>query len=987
MLALAGTASAANPSLQLIISNETIPAGATGQVKVWVTSPTPIASGGFNIYFDPSIFTGIAGAGAFGADGNASAKVGIVATALGATFSSVGNAADIGRLPDLPVFTIDVTVSPGVAAGTKSTFSLDTTPAQWLDANGNTYSVTVVPGSVTVGGTLAISDVEPGGGILPAGTVVKVSGTGFDPAAALKVDGVSVGSVQVVGPQEIDFTIGAPAEMTGKRVAVANPDGSQAEYFPLLLGVAPDQTFYTFPLRTGTFLEVEPTAGPWIQNPNLYPINVTLITDWISAAGGGVAGTPTTLAPGQIMDLQGADYDAQNLVSSSGPMRDTTGGFGSPPSTEPSLPAIIDFAAAAGSTWALSQIVALYVSDPPSPDNISVSTESAGNWLRASVSATQTSVYAMQLVVTANPAGLAPGTYLGRITATVASATIPSVTGSATAVVRLDIISGGVTEVWQNPPYLDSSTVPTPYASSIPLDTNLFPAGANALVSTDGGGSWLSATYDPLQSSFSIVANPAAAGSGIFTGEVTLSGSGNTQIIPVFLNTGGPAVFQTAGTIIAVAQGPSGAANPSPQVINVINAPPGLTAAAATHSGGAWLNATPVSSSSVSVTIDASDLATGIYTGVVSLGATGIAGETQILVILTVLRGAQPELVAVPTVVNLSVPAGGMAGTGLTVDFGSGYPPIPFQAQITTTGSGNWLNLGRHSSLPSVGPGDLPVQVDASNLVPGIYQGSILITSYSQSLMVPVTLNVSPPAPPIGPPVVGSIVNAASAVLTALSPGEVITIYGTELGPTSAASLSLDAHGNVSTRLSGTQVLFGNVPAPLIYVSETQINAVVPYEVASAPVATVQVQYAPGGMSTPISVPIVPAVPGIFTISSNGQGAAAVLNEDNSVNSPANPAARGSVIQIYGTGAGQTSPTAATGSVAQGAASSVLPVQASVGGVDAQVQYAGSAPGFVNGVLQVNAIVPQQVTPGAAVPIVLMVGTTSSPARATISVQ
>jgi len=490
LVALAGAGSAASPSLQLALSNETIPAGATGQVKVWVASPTPIASGGFNIYFDPSVFAGITGAGAFGSNGNANAKVGIVATALGATFSSVPSnfngvfSDDIGRLPDLPVFTIDVTVNPGVAAGTKSTFTLDTTPAPWTDANGNTYSVTVVPGSVTVGGSLAISDVEPGGGILPAGTVVKISGTGFDPAAALTVDGVSVGSVQVVSSQEIDFTIGAAAELTGKRVAVSNPDGSQAEYFPILDGVAPNGSLYVFPLRTGTVVSVGPNTDI-VQNPNLFPIIVSEFGDTSGLTG---LGAPTSVAPGQVVMLPGVGSYQEALISSNGPMRDFLGFFDAvPPSTEPSLPPMIDFAAAAGSNSTLSKTVSIDAIFP-TPANVSVTTQSDSSWLSASV----TSPSGL-LTITANPAGLAPGTYLGTVTGTVTSPILPSVTGSATTVVRLDVASGGITEVGMPEAGVGASARP-PYQAEYPLDTNLFPSGVMVAVTTDSSGNWLTAT-------------------------------------------------------------------------------------------------------------------------------------------------------------------------------------------------------------------------------------------------------------------------------------------------------------------------------------------------------------------------------------------------------------------------------------------------------------------------------------------------------------
>jgi len=196
----------------------------------------------------------------------------------------------------------------------------------------------------------------------------------------------------------------------------------------------------------------------------------------------------------------------------------------------------------------------------------------------------------------------------------------------------------------------------------------------------------------------------------------------------------------------------------------------------------------------------------------------------------------------------------------------------------------------------------------------------------------------------------------------------------------------LDANGNVSTAIQGAQVLFNGIPAPLTYVSRTQINAVVPYEVTGTR-ATVQVQYSVGGNSDPVYVPVLPATPGIFTLTGNGQGAGAILNEDSSVNTVDNRTARGSVIQIYGTGAGVTSPPTRTGSIVAGAAQSVIPIDVKIGGIDAQVLYAGAAPGEVSGVLQVNSIVPVSVAPGASIPVVLTTDSRTSPGRATVAVK
>ena len=113
-----------------------------------------------------------------------------------------------------------------------------------------------------------------------------------------------------------------------------------------------------------------------------------------------------------------------------------------------------------------------------------------------------------------------------------------------------------------------------------------------------------------------------------------------------------------------------------------------------------------------------------------------------------------------------------------------------------------------------------------------------------------------------------------------------------------------------------------------------------------------------------------------------------MLNQDSTSNGPSNPASIGTVIQIYATGEGQTSPLGVTGSVTQSNTKTpVLPVTVTIGGINAAVSYAGSAPDAVAGLLQINAVVPPGVTPGSAVPITLKVGNAVSQDGVTIAVK
>jgi len=234
---------------------------------------------------------------------------------------------------------------------------------------------------------------------------------------------------------------------------------------------------------------------------------------------------------------------------------------------------------------------------------------------------------------------------------------------------------------------------------------------------------------------------------------------------------------------------------------------------------------------------------------------------------------------------------------------------------------------------------------------------------------------------------VGVLTNAASFASGAVAPGEIITIKGVSLGPAQASQFSLDpGTGLVSTSLAGTRVFFGNFAAPLLYTSATQINAVVPYEIGGQSEVAMHVEYQ-GIASSNTTLRVAEAAPGIFTLAATGSGPAAVLNQDHSVNSPSNPARKGAYVSIYFTGGGQTSPAGATGSITGLALKYLMqPISVTVGGAPATVTFQGAAPTYIDGLSQLNIRLPEDAPSGPAQPVVIKVGTVSSPATATISI-
>ncbi len=113
----------------------------------------------------------------------------------------------------------------------------------------------------------------------------------------------------------------------------------------------------------------------------------------------------------------------------------------------------------------------------------------------------------------------------------------------------------------------------------------------------------------------------------------------------------------------------------------------------------------------------------------------------------------------------------------------------------------------------------------------------------------------------------------------------------------------------------------------------------------------------------------------------SGRGQGTVLNEDFSVNGPDNPAARGNVVQIFCHGLGPVTNPVPAGDAAPPSplSQTVNPVSVAIGGLDAQVPFAGLAPGF-SGLYQVNARVPDAAATGNATLLTISVlGQASAP--------
>lgn len=203
------------------------------------------------------------------------------------------------------------------------------------------------------------------------------------------------------------------------------------------------------------------------------------------------------------------------------------------------------------------------------------------------------------------------------------------------------------------------------------------------------------------------------------------------------------------------------------------------------------------------------------------------------------------------------------------------------------------------------------------------------------------------------------IQNAASLTMESIAPGELITISGTNLGPALPLGMQV-ANGIVTTRLGGVRVLFNGTPGPIVFAFSNQVTAIVPFEMEGQSTAAIQVEHS-GATSSPVNVPVVNSVPGIFTLDGSGTGVIAAWNQDGSLNSSSNPAAAGSTVTMFLTGAGQTTPAGIDGLVStdpSNLGAVAQHIRALIGGQPATVAYAGNSMGLVSGIVQVNLVVP-----------------------------
>lgn len=546
----------------------------------------------------------------------------------------------------------------------------------------------------------------------------------------------------------------------------------------------------------------------------------------------------------------------------------------------------------------------------------------------------------------------------------------------------------------------------SPAAHTIYLTTSGAAIPYTATASTLSGGTWLTATEGSLpvpsgaEEPLSIAANPAGLAPGVYFGRVDIDAPAAAQplqSIEVTLTVADPAgsapilstpLLSTTGVTFVTTQG----VNPPAQPVTVsMYSVPATTifGQADADDLSTWLTSSASAAAvqagrpiTQTLAVNAKGLAPGVYTGTLYETVPGTAALSSATVLLVVTPPAGTTCTPtqlLPVLTNL----------GANFEFAAGLP-ASIQAQVVDD-CGNPLTAGAVQASFSTGDPAVTMTPIGGGLWAGTWEPlgvaggpvTVGINAASASGLTGVTsasgtLDPNPTVPVINP---GGIVNAAGLTSDApLAPGEFISIFGSNLGPSTAAVSSVP----YPPSLGGTQVLLNGQPMPLQVASSTQINAVVPYGATVNGFQELLVEQN-GAYALPEPLVGAAAAPASFTLDQSGTGAGAIVvvepNGTGFVASATQPATAGDVLEIYCAGLGVVSPVVDDGTAAPLTPpfpETISTVTVSIGGQNAQVPYAGLAPGFA-GLYQVDAIVPAGVT-GANVPVILSTSGFSSTA-------
>jgi uncharacterized protein (TIGR03437 family) len=482
-----------------------------------------------------------------------------------------------------------------------------------------------------------------------------------------------------------------------------------------------------------------------------------------------------------------------------------------------------------------------------------------------------------------------------------------------------------------------------------------------------------------------VTVDPASVEVGIWAFSVFVSGENNQSItVAILIDVSSGAPLDVVPNSITYQYIRGGSYLYQPQLLSFIT--PTLATAVQWKADQPWITPTAGqlgAPGGIYVNLDTA-LAEGVYQGKIAV----TAGSNNVIVPVTWKIYDFPHLVFPQNPINFQWRIG---------------DPLPAPQQISITSP--TLLTDYYQAVPTdfptflkvdpeYGPTPATVTLTAvpSGLEPGSYKTNLSVSAqypYNAAFPpIPVTFTVlpDPNAPKLA---VSRVTDAASYLGGALAPGEAVVLFGSGLGPATLAQAQPGANG-YPTSLAGWTVYFDEFPAPVLYVSDKQTAVMVPFGVSGRATSNVTAT-AGGAPSTQVPVTIASTNPSIFTANASGSGIAAALNitADGSLSphTVATPAAPGGIVAIYATGLGVTTPAMPDGSLA----GTPLPqlnasVRVLVAGVDAQVLYAGPAPGEIAGLTQINLRIPATAT-GGLTPVLILAGDNASQPGVTLAIQ
>lgn len=633
---------------------------------------------------------------------------------------------------------------------------------------------------------------------------------------------------------------------------------------------------------------------------------------------------------------------------------------------------------------------------------ITTTTANAAPWLKVSSATGALRAGQVGAVnVTADPAGLRAGTYLGSVNV---------IAGPARAVVPVTLTVRGVRRSILVSQSGLTFTAVAGGGSPTPQSIGILNVGSGVLswrAAAKGRFVRLGATEGTVNqpwlevSDLSIGVNPAGLAAGQYYEQVEISGDADNspQLVTVLLNVlpeganPGPEVTPS-GMIFISKQGE----NPGSQSVRLNHLGRGAVTFDSSRLGS-WYESAPGvgraqanSPSNIVIAPSLAGLTPGVRRGVVtfqlqedgsvrtvnllSVVAPADAGDKSgrnasscaapsLRVESTALRdgfavrvgeAVTVEVKAADECGNLLVPLAGGTGAQVIARPENGDP----QVTLAHIGNGVWRGTWR------------PVRAVANTrlTVVAVYLGTSadVVAGRSQAGKVELSGAVLAQGATAAPLLTaGGVVHAASFETgVPIAPGSLITLYGSKLADKSGSAGTIP----LPSSLNGTEVTLGDRPLPLLFTSDGQLNAQVPYDV---PVDTQHQILVKRGeaIAVPETLSVAAAQPGIFTKSQNGSGQGAIVKQDGvTLAEPGTPAARGEVVIIYCSGLGPVSPPVVAGRPAPSSPLSgvINPVTVLIGGKEARVLFAGLAPGF-SGLYQINAFVPADAATGNAVEV------------------